>query len=78
MLEGYEPRSHFQNPTEHQERAGEMKEAAVGCEQTVMAYRQSAEVAEPPDRTFDDPPSLLARADEVIACPEKAGASRGC
>jgi putative tryptophan/tyrosine transport system substrate-binding protein len=24
------------------------------------------------------PPSLLGRADEVIACPEKAGASRGC
>jgi hypothetical protein len=24
------------------------------------------------------PPSLLGRADEVIACPEKADASRGC
>jgi hypothetical protein len=24
------------------------------------------------------PPSLLLRADQVIACPEKAGASNGC
>jgi putative tryptophan/tyrosine transport system substrate-binding protein len=24
------------------------------------------------------PPSLLARADQVVACPEKAGASNGC
>jgi hypothetical protein len=37
-----------------------MKEAPVGREQTVIAYRQSAEVAEPPDRALHDPAAPIA------------------
>ncbi len=45
----------LQNPFEHQQGTGEMKEAAVSREQAAIAHRQSAEVAAPPDRALDEP-----------------------
>ena len=37
-----------------------MKEAAIGGQQPVIAHRQPAEVAEPPDRALDDPAASIA------------------
>src|SRR5712692_458009 len=44
-----------------------MKEAPVGREQPVIAHRQPAKVAEPPDRALDDPaPPIAAQAAPVL------------
>jgi hypothetical protein len=37
-----------------------MKEATIGGQQPVIAHRQPAEVAEPPDRALDDPAASIA------------------
>src|SRR5215510_13993942 len=57
----------FQNPSEHQQGTGEMKEAAVGREQAVIAHGKAAEVAEPREGTFNDPaPPIASQAAAVL------------
>src|SRR5262245_40535989 len=44
-----------------------MKEASIRREQTIIAHRQAAEVAEPADRALDDPaPSIATQAARVL------------
>src|SRR5579875_1585315 len=48
----------FQNPPQDDHEAGDMKETLVNGQRAVIAHHESAEVAEPGESAFHDPPSL--------------------
>ncbi len=46
-----------------------MKEAAIGCQQPVIAHREPAEVAEPADCALHDPAApIAAEAAAILVC----------